>query len=270
MHAMTNHASGGTLVISLDLEGAGGENHSTLDEGLLATIDALLGILRDARMAATWASCQPAACRAVSDVLAETIGHEIAVRVAVEPSGEVGVRRLRELARQVQSAERAGYEITTLLADTIPEAESLAHMCRVGITAVGLANRSQAAIAPSWLERVGQLFSRSVEAPPQPRLLRYGLWEVPATIHRPAGQAALRRTLETAAACGDVLHVNFQTPQICRGRAGGLKVVEALVQTAFELRKEHRLTIRTIADLVARLRAERVSTPAQSILRRAA
>lgn len=267
---MTNHASGGTLVISLDLEGLGGSNLSPVDEGSLATIDALLAMLRDARMAATCASPRPAACRAVSEVLAETIGHEIALRLTGDQPGEMGVRRTRDLAQQVQSAERAGYPITTVLADATPDAESLSSICRLGITAVSTAGLSNTANESNWLRRVRQLFSRSIEEPPPARLLRYGLWEVPAAIPLPAGASAVRRTLEMAAACGDVLHVNIDVPQLRRGRAGGLKRMEALVQAAFDLRSEHRLAIRTIADLVARLRAERTSMPARSILRRAA
>jgi hypothetical protein len=267
---MTNPASGGTLVISLDLEGLGGENCSAVDEGSLATIDALLAMLRDARMAATWASPRPAVCHAVSEVLAETIGHEIALRLTSDQSGPIGVRRTRELVQQVQWAERAGFKITTLLADATPCAEVLSSICRLGITAVSLASTSSTPGASSWLRRVRQLFSRSIDEPPPARLLRYGLWEVPAAIRLPASQSAVRRTLEMAAACGDVLHVNIEVQQLHQGRAGGLKLVEALVQTAFDLRRERRLAIRTIADLVARLRAERTSTPAQSILRRAA
>jgi hypothetical protein len=267
---MTNHASTGTLVISVDLEAVELEKRPAGEEATLATIDSLLAILRDARMAATWGSSRPATCAAVQDVLAEAVGHEVALRTIPQRPGDVAIRRTRELAQQVQLAERNGHPITTLLVDEVPHAEMLANLCRLGITAVSVASTSYGSGTTDWLRRMTRLFAGSNEEPPQSRLLRFGLWEVAAAIDLLARPAAACRALEMAAACGDVLHVNLQAPRLHQGRAGGLRRVEALAHAAFELRNERRLEIATIAGLASRLRAQRTCTPAQSILRRAA
>jgi hypothetical protein len=174
-------------------------------------------------------------------------------------------------AQQLERAKRAGYSITTLVSESVPPAAMLQAICRLGLTAVA----SQGAIsAPgpwNWLKGLQEFLSRSESEPAQPRLLRYGLWELPAAVRLPGASAgAVRRALEAAAACFEVLHVVIHVPHLTQGRAGGLRLVEGLLQTAFNLRSERRLTVRTAADLAHRLRADRTSTPARSILRRAA
>jgi hypothetical protein len=243
------------------------------DEAVLASVDTLLGMLRDARMPATWASRRPASSDAVTEVLKEPIGHEIALAGDTERAG--GTRHLRELARQVEQAQRAAYRITTLLMQETPSPEELQALCRLGISALATHVRpSHAGLARRLFSSLRRLLSDTQEEPPQPCLVRYGLWEVPAAIDLSASGFASRglmhRALESAAACGDVLHLLAPMPQLRQGRAGGFKRIEAVLQAAFDLRSQRQLAVQTVGSVVGGLRMQRHGKPAQSILREAA
>lgn len=267
---MTKHARCGTLILTFDLNGLHGDHAGRANDACMVTVDALLSLLREARMPATWASPAPAACHAVTEILAETIGHEIAVRPAAEPGKPIVVARvMRQISQQLEQAQRSGYTVTTLLIDSTPESNLLQACCRAGFSAVAVSE----SIRPTtnWLNRLQQFFSLGHSAPPQPRLQRYGLWEISAGVSLPCNQSAsrLHRMVREAAACGDVLHASVDVQQLHAGRAGGLKRLEALLQAAFDLRSERQLAIRTVADMVDRLRDQRGSKPAKSILRAA-
>jgi hypothetical protein len=253
-------------VISVDLEGKA--DGSPLDDAALATVDTLLGMLRDARMPATWASRRPTVSDAVTEALSEKIDHEIAL---IGDGQAGGMRRPRELAGELDQAQGAGYRITTLMCGGTPAPEDLQAICRLGIRSIAATDSAIAGPA-SWFSWLSSLLGGIPHEPPQPCLLRYGMWEVPAALALSSNCSGgmLRRNVQSAAACGDVLHVAICLPRLRQGRAGGLKQVEALLQTAFNLRTERQLTIQTIAGVVARLRTRRSGTPAQSILRRAA
>lgn len=268
---MTKHARCGTLILTFDLEGHSGDHRGRLDEACMVTIDAVLSLLREARMAATWASSAPAACHAVTEILAETMGHEIAVRAAAEPGKPIAVARvMRQISQQLEQAQRAGYTVTTLVSESTPESGLLQACCRAGISAVAVSELVRPH-SSTWLKRVQRCFSLALAAPPQPRLQRYGLWEIVAGLSLPGAQSAsgLKRIVQAAAACGEVLHASVDVQQLHADRAGGLKRLEALLQAAFDLRSERQLAIRTVAATVNALRAERSSTPAKSILRAA-
>ena len=270
---MTNHACG-TLVISVDLEGAQAADSPLCDDAALASVDTLLAALRDARMPATWASRQPSRSAAITEALRETIDHEIALACHARTNGPAsGVGCLRAVARELQQVQRAGYRINTLLTGATPSPEDLHGLCRLGITAIA-APGSQSSPRP-WLRPLGWLLGATHDEPPQPCLLRYGLWDIPSAIELPArwgilSRGALREAVKTASACGDVLHLMIRLPQLRQGRAGGAKQVDAILQTAFDLRAERQLAVETIGKVVARLRTHRKGTPAESILRRAA
>jgi hypothetical protein len=271
---MTNPARCGTLVISVDLEGSQSGDSPLCDDAALATVDTLLGVLRDARMPATFASRRPSHSDAVTEALRESIDHEIALGCHAQTSAQPsGIGRMRDLGRELQQAQRAGYRISTLMVEATPSSEALQGLCRLGITAI--ATPELKSISAPWLRPLEWLMGRAPHEPRQPCLLRYGLWEVPSAIELPMSlgilsRGTLRDVVRTAAACGDVLHLMIRLPQLRQGRAGGVKQVETVLQTAFDLRAERQLTIETVGKVVERLRTQRKGTPAESILRRAA
>jgi hypothetical protein len=240
------------------------------DDARLATVDTLLGLLRDARMPATWASHRPSASEAVVNILAEAVGHEIALASEGQPGG---IRWTREISRQLEQAERAGYGVSTLATRMSPQADELQSLCKMGIAAI--AGTSAAGAATSVLHWLGRVLWDLQNEPPQPYAMRYGVWSVPAALELPAARGfgtrrALANSVQDAAACGDVLHAVIPLQKLQQGRAGGVRQIERLLQAAFELRSERRLTIQTVANVAARLRPQRRGVPAESILRRAA
>src|SRR5690606_13615368 len=114
-----------------------------------------------------------------------------------------------------------------------------------------------------WWQRAFAWFGSSADEPPQPRLLRYAIWEVPAAMALDSAVSPRRiaRALESAAVCGEVLHVTIDWQRIEQGRAGGLKRIEQLLQAAFELRNERRLAVRTLSAVTERLRQQSTGKP---------
>jgi hypothetical protein len=269
---MSNHASNGTLIISFDLDGADDSGRG-LNEAWLTTLDTLLSLLRDSRMAATWAARLPATCEAVREILGESVGHEIALRLTADSERTAATHRAaRAIGQQLGCCSQAGRAVSTLMAESTPDVKLLQAVCRLGVAAVCIRHCNSDCAAQGWLSRFQKMLSLNEEQPPQPRLMRYGLWEMPTNVLLPSAALSikgLKRRVQEAVACGDVLHASVDVRGLHRGRAGGLKRLEALVHTAFELRSEHRLSIRTVADAVSQYRAQRSSTPAQSILRAA-
>lgn len=259
---MSRQAICGTLVISIDLTSTTSALSFT-EEATLAAIDTLLGILRDARMPATWADSHPAKSAAVKEILSEQAGHEIALQLGrgLESSSR-GSRELKQRAGQ------GGYlraPITTVLIDALPSADSLKQLAQLHIAAV--ATSASHAGRAGWLRPLRKMFVPSVDEPAPPHLLRYGLWHLPAS-PRPASRGQAKRVLESTAACDDVLHVSLELSQA--SRAGGVKQFEALINAAYDLRTDRQLAVATVAETVSRLRQARANRAAQSILRPAA
>jgi hypothetical protein len=257
---MTRQAICGTLVISIDMTSATSAASLT-DEATRAGVDTLLGMLRDARMPATWADSQPASSVAVKEILSERAGHEIALRLAM---GESSIRGARELKQKIGQG-RPAHPITTVLTDAPPSADLLKRLAQLGIASVATATSDARSVG--WLRPLRQMFVPALDEPTPPHMLRYGLWHLPAT-PSPGSRSQARRALENAAACDDVLHVALGLSQA--SRAGGMKRFEALLNAAYDLRTDRRLAISTVADIVSQLRQARAGRSAQSILRPAA
>lgn len=239
-------SSRGSLILSVECpSGAAG---SPPAEGL----ETLERLLSHYGLPATWALAEPAAWRPAL----RTVPHEVAVlgdaSWASPRAGRAGF--LRELERRVAPARAAGIDVSSLIVADGGPPDHCDLLYKLGLRSV-----------------------RGVEpvAGNAARNLRFGLWELPASLRFPAnGWFASWRRARTARrliAAGTLeqrpLHVALDGRLLAAGGALMAQLLDSVLYSAAVQRDQGALQVQTMAGAAAALGRATVAAAATSILR---
>ncbi|MFT7643894.1 MAG: hypothetical protein ACI9G1_005660 [Pirellulaceae bacterium] len=244
--------SGGTLVLSIDLDGGGESGPS---RSAVAVASQLNKVLDHFELPATWLSSEPAK---LSHVLtASRVQHEAGLLGNESWIGRSAGRTTfaRELHCRLDRAERAGVEVSTLGLKNTKLDQHLDLLVKHRITVVR-----------SPLETGSAGFVR-------PHALRFGVWEAPPTLSLPASHLWLpaavfsaRWTVGRAAANGALVHIALDLNKLDESC---LKPLERLFSYSRRLRDDGMLKFDTVGALAERFQRRRANPPMHSVLRAA-
>lgn len=257
------------LTLSIDLELDPMRPGRDQPRSLEAITDHLLRLLGRYQVPATWAVADPAMSAATELLLAADAGHEIAVLGDATWVGhEAGRMRFgRELARRVSHGRAAGLSISTL---ALRGAELSDHLDLVVKQDISVVRGDYHDLASGW-------FSRPVIQ--QPAALRFGLWEVPASMCLPGnsrwkigggGRRRGRKSIDQAIADRGVFHVQINALNLADRGSMAEHALEQILRHATLRQREGAIEIATLANVARRLTGERITAPARSILHPAA
>jgi hypothetical protein len=253
--------SRGRLFVSVDLELELGQQSLDRQRALERVATHLLELLGRHEIPATVAVADPVLSAATEAIVAGPLEHEVAVLADATWAGRgAGRERLaRELSRRFSRGQELGLNLSTLALRHVELDENLDLLAKSGITAV----RSQAV-------------AHAGKDSPAPSLLRFGVWQMPASARLPvarrwwfdraAGEAG--RALVRAARRKQALGMVIDGAQLIDNDAG-MSQVERLLRLAGELRRREELVVETMQRYVASLSRPREVLPLRSILRAA-
>jgi hypothetical protein len=164
----------------------------------------------------------------------------------------------RELERRLGAVRRASLEVTSLIvADGAPP-EHCDLMQKLGLKAVRGAQ--PATTGGDW---------------PPPRSLRFGLWELPASLRFPArgwlGSLRLARRarhwIDQAVRTQRPLHIVFDGQRLSEGGLLAMRLADSVLRLAVRRREEGLLRVETMAGAVAQPGPQSGAGSARSILR---
>ena len=256
-----------TLSIDLELDPLRpGRNQP---RSLEAITDHLVGLLTRYQVPATWAVADPAISAATEVLLAANAGHEIAILGDPTWVGhEAGRMRFgRELARRVLHGRAAGIPISTLALRGTELADHLDLIIKQDISVV----------RGDFHELTVGWFAKPVVQ--APAALRFGLWDVPASLRLPGdsrwklgggGRRRARSGIDRAIADCGVFHIQVDALSLADRGPAAEHMLEHILRHAAVRQREGVLEIATLATAARRLTGERSSAPARSILHSAA
>jgi hypothetical protein len=275
---MTNRPGASVLVISFDLDRTRSELGIRQQKNREQAARVLRLLTREHQIPATWSALHPAASSEIAALAAEPVQHEVAIACgSLAPrSGSLRGR----LAQQLTRARVAGLAINSLALDRGINLGNLdiQDARKLGLGAIrSLPSASQASHG-GLFARLASSLSRQRCALPLPTKLRFGLWDLPATIVHPGqgragGQVTLtspRRSIDRLIRHGSYLHVTIDVALVAEMGATGLAPIEQLLRSAGQASLAGALRIETIRSLTACLTPVRSTAPAQSILKRRA
>jgi hypothetical protein len=261
---MSASPTNGVLIVSIDVD----PHTSTLDlSGQRQKHDfcrRMIELAAKEGIAATWALADPANSPLVRQIVRRNPASEIAVLGDPAWVG-YGVGRghfAGELSRRILAARAEGLAVSTLAVRHASLIEHLDVAVKYGVTAV----RNDTCDAARRRD------------PSSPRPLRYGLWELPATVRLPdAGRLwsggetwRTRRAIDAAVASGGVCHLVLDGPAWHDAARHNEHVLNAVLQYVAIRRKQGTLVIETLAAAAARMsQPKHRASPARSILRAA-
>jgi hypothetical protein len=264
--SMSFSLASGVLVLTIDAELDPLRRGFDQQDSLEAITAEMLKLLTRHQMPATWAVADPAISAATERIVADNVGHEIAVLGDQAWVGHAAGRGRfgKELNRRVTHGRAAGLSIESLVVrDAKVEHTDL--VVKLGLTSVATPNLTQA----GWFG-----FRETLQEPQQ---LRFGLFDLPASGTLSGqrgwfGSAAVRSTtrmLTLAAAKRQPLVIRVSALDlVLHGR--GIKPLQTLLEHTAVLKATGRLQVKTQAQLASSLGGQRAIAPAQSILRPAA
>lgn len=257
------------FTLSIDLELDPLKLETGQPRALEAATQRLVKLLDRLRVPATWTVADPAVSAATEVLLAANAGHEIAI--LGDPTwvgAQAGRTRFgRELNRRVTHAKGAGIEITTLALRGTELNDHLDLAVKQGISVIRADYRE---VSSGW-------FARPV--PGTPATVRFGLWDVPASMRLPGTSrwkpgGGGRRRARTGIAAAIVNHGVFQiqVDALLLAERGTMAehTLEQIVRHALSRQQEGFLEIGTLAMVARKLAGERTANPARSILHSAA
>src|SRR6266478_4586541 len=126
------------LSISVDLEPQGQIVGVPSREWLESTARRLIDLLSDQHRGVTWAAGDPASSKVVGWAIDANCGHEAALSIAGDRSGQENGRSrfATEILRQKRAAEQAGIRLTTLTIQGSVPREHFEFLVRQGISAI--------------------------------------------------------------------------------------------------------------------------------------
>lgn len=248
----------GVLVVSVDLELPVDQWSTTERRALDEIAPQLVDLFDRLCIPATWAVADPLLSAATERLQASQIDHEIAV---LGDTTWVGSQASRgrfagELSRRVLRARAAGLATTTLVPVDPVDETHLDLLVKHGITAVR-----------------GPLQATA------PQALRFGVWQLPATLrlpvesgwlHRAVRGLIVRSSLRRTAAGRGLFHLIVDGPRLGLAGRPALRSLERLLRYADSRRRQHQLEAITMSEAAARLSHTPSILPARSVLRKAA
>jgi hypothetical protein len=271
---MTNRPASAVLVVSLDLDCQAEASHRHR-VNLENTAELLRTLARQHHVPVTWTSRnlpESLAARAAANVHA---GGEVALAIGALPAG-VSLRR--HVAQQLTRARAAGLSVSTLaLSAECGLADLDSHdASRLGVTAIRSVGEASRTANVGLFSRLMSSLPGQRTALPRPRKLRYGLWEVPATIVHPRRQGRAggsvtltspRRSIDRVIRFHPYLHVVIDVPLVAEMGAAAVEPIDQLFQLAGHASLAGALRVGTIASLAASFAPVRTAAPARSILK---
>ncbi len=263
---MTTQRQRGVLVISVDVtsdnQGLAVSSRQALESGT----ELLFRLFEKCQTPATW-SMEDLTLVRHWDALRRA-GHDVAVLAQPRWAAPSAGRRefAAELSRQAGLAEAAGSQLATLVLRGFPPNRHTDLLIKHGVRAVRSLDLSYCRGSRSPLLRIFR--AENTEAAPS--AIRFGLWDVPATLDLPGGAspAKVRQQIDRAAATGGYAHLAIHVGQLAELKHGAYRL-EQVLQHARQLRGGGRIRIETVAGLAARLATPRQLQPSRSILRAA-
>ena len=268
---MPSPLSPAVLIMSFCAEAPEGscENCSALDDA----VPALVRLLADHRLAATWASRGPAnwphtaylACQPRQEI-ALAIGQRGLARTDRRSSDE-------EVRYKILRARAGGINISTLFVDDSSCCQRHDLLAKYGVTAICSADEEAHGSASATRRgSVGRLFSPlATRTLMGPQKLRWGLWKMPAAVSIAAqGARRTRRALDRAAASGELTHLHCDLPALVSGGRVDLAPIDALLRQVAHYEHSGRMQTQTAMETAARLSRPRGGVSACSILRQRA
>lgn len=257
------------FAVSIDLELDPMRHERNQSHSLDAAAKSLVRVLSRYRTPATWAVADPAISAATDQLLADELGHEIAVLGDRTWVGkEAGRMRFgRELARRVGHARAAGIPLTTLALRGIELVDHLDLVVKQEISVVCSDYRD---LSTGWFARP------IVQAP---AALRFGLWEVPPTMQLPADRGfslwysdrrRSRKAIDRAIQERGIHHLRIDALSFAERGDSAERTLDQILRYATTRAAAGALEIVPLRVVAQRLAGERTSTPARSILTPAA
>jgi hypothetical protein len=275
---MTNRPGSSVLLLSFDLDRTRSELGIRQQKNLEHAARMLRLLTREHQIPATWSARNPAASSEIAALAAEPVQHEVAIACGALAAGSRSLRS--RLAQQLTSARVAGLAISTLALDRGANVANLdiQDARKLGFSAIRSLPSASHNPHSGLFARLVSGFSRQRSALPRPTKLRFGLWDLPATIVHPrqgraGGLTTLtspRRSIDRLIRHGSYLHVAIDVALVAEMGATRLRPIEQLLQTAGQASLAGALRIETIRSLTACLMPVRTTAPAQSILKRRA
>lgn len=247
----------GVLLLTVDFAGV-----SSMD-----SLEFLLALLKRERLAATFASTDPAECPLAAAACSARGSHELSLLVET-PCEDANFSR--EFAARVSAARTAGLPLSTVSVGAGSTQIRWDLVARQGMTAVLAGNTALSrpiGLRPAWRAFAERVIRRSSTVAP-PQAIRYGLWQFPRHAKLAAARDGERaiRIVERVVREASLAVIAVDLGSLATGR-GGLRAIEGLLTYAASRRAEGCLTVETAATAVRRLAATRCAVPARSILR---
>jgi hypothetical protein len=211
----------------------------------------------------------PAISAATDQLLADDLGHEIAVLGDPTWVGkEAGRMRFgRELARRVGRARSAGISISTL---ALRGAELVDHLDLVVKQEISVVRSDYRDLSTGWL-------ARPITQAPAP--LRFGLWEVPPSMQLPtdngfqlwnSSSRRARKGIDRAILDRGIFHLQIDALSFAERGDSAERTLDQILRHATIRAAENALEIASLKAVANRLAGERTAAPARSILNPAA
>ncbi len=170
-----------------------------------------------------------------------------------------------ELAAQARAAEQACCRPEALLVRGGRVPAHLDLLARAGIRAVGLWQEPGQRSHAMW-RLIAAWWGDASEAAPPARLLRHGVWELPAGLAAPGiGWRSAAGAIESCVRRGTLLHLVVHA-SACGSARARAEVAQLLACLALR-REQGALAADTLSSHVTRLMASRSTQPSRSILR---
>ncbi|MCL6501032.1 MAG: hypothetical protein K6T86_00015 [Pirellulales bacterium] len=208
--------------------------------------------------------CAPVSCE-VAPNDASAFCHALALSMDASHAEASRSRLTTELAAQLQAANAAACRPEAILLQGRGIPSHLDVLARQGIRALGVWDGSCPRPRSMW-ERLGAWWGDPPEPNRPARLLRHGVWEVPAALAIPGTSwRAATTTLEHCLRRGTLLHVAVCASAM--GTAGARAELTQLLACLALRHEQGALAVDTLPGYIAWLMAPRTKQPARSILR---
>lgn len=254
--------SRGLVSVSIDLDGSPGQEGLWNETASQRVVEKLRTMLSRYRIGATWVIGAPAQWNAATALCSSESRHELALLIDADSLAVRAPRRQlsRELTRRLLAVRALGLTVDAAVFSQSLPSDHLDLMVKHGINAIRGPVRHRT--------RIG--------ATPLPRMLRYGLWELPGSIALVAGHHWLfgargrltaRRAIRCVAIDGGYLHFVIDAAQLLNGDPSAMETIEQTLLCIDRFRDQQQLETATLSQVANHLTCRRSGTPARSILR---
>jgi hypothetical protein len=252
----------GHFLMSVHLDPVAGGHRLEHGQELSRLTQQLIELANALSLPITWAVSDPAYSAATPLILRSDVEHELAILGDANWLGPTAgrTRFARELARRVSHARNAGFPMTTLVPRVASVERHIDLVVKQRIAAVAGVETS-----PS---------GRNVRTP---RVLHYGVWELPLCGILPTSTRwtllngwSVWRGIRRAAFEATMYHLVIDVPALLKDGPRAYRTVSRVLRQVTCLRKRGLLRVETLGMTAARLASVPAVSPQCSILRRVA